>query len=325
MSPGLSIDCPVCDGRAGEPCITRAGKPTRTHVERVKAETTVTTGPDADPTPPASESIGLDAWLNGIHQGDALGLMKQMPDGCVDLVFTSPPYNLRNSTGGQGGNRPRDKWTSTFLRNGYRNHSDNMRVSAYIEWQRACVREAARLVAPNGAIFYNHRRRVQNDVLEDHARHIIDAAEEFGLMLRQEITWYKGSGFNHNPGYYLPSCEQIYLLARPGEFRHRPVGRINNVWEIGRQPRPDHPALSLTVPFPVALVRMALDPIGDLTDTLGRPGVVLDPFIGSGTTAVAALEAGWHYIGLDNDLPLVEYARERVLAVVTPPTEPHRL
>ena len=321
MSPGLSIDCPVCDGRAGEPCITRAGKPTRTHVERVKAETTVTTGPDADPTPPASESIGLDAWLNGIHQGDALGLMKQMPDGCVDLVFTSPPYNLRNSTGGQGGNRPRDKWTSTFLRNGYRNHSDNMRVSAYIEWQRACVREAARLVAPNGAIFYNHRRRVQNDVLEDHARHIIDAAEEFGLMLRQEITWYKGSGFNHNPGYYLPSCEQIYLLARPGEFRHRPVGRINNVWEIGRQPRPDHPALSLTVPFPVALVRMALDPIGDLTDTLGRPGVVLDPFIGSGTTAVAALEAGWHYIGLDNDLPLVEYARERVLAVVTPPTE----
>ena len=101
-------------------------------------------------------------------------------------------------------NRPRDKWTSTFLRNGYRNHSDNMRVSAYIEWQRACVREAARLVAPNGAIFYNHRRRVQNDVLEDHARHIIDAAEEFGLMLRQEITWYKGSGFNHNPGYYPP-------------------------------------------------------------------------------------------------------------------------
>ena len=106
MSPGLSIECPVCDGRAGEPCITRAGKPTRTHVERVKAETTVTTGPDADPTPPASERIDLDAWLNRIHQGDALGLMKQMPDGCVDLVFTSPPYNLRNSTGGQGGKSP---------------------------------------------------------------------------------------------------------------------------------------------------------------------------------------------------------------------------
>ena len=309
MNAGLSIECPHCHAGVGLVCLDPNGKWVRTHVARIKAEPT---RQPSDPVVDSSAPYTRGDLLNTIIHGDALTEMQRMPDGCVDLAFTSPPYNLRQSTGGQGGTRPRDKWRSELLRNGYRHHHDKMSVPDYIEWQRAVVREMARLVAPGGAIFYNHRRRVQADVEENHALEIIDAAAEFGLLHRQTITWHKGSGYNHNPGYYLPSTEQIYLLARRGEFRYRALGRTDEVWSIGRVPKPATKELSLTAPFPVALVRKALDPIGDLAGSRGYSGVVLDPFMGSGTTAVAAVEAGWRYVGIEIDAELVQYARERV-------------
>ena len=309
MNAGLSIECPHCLAGVGLVCLDRNGKWVRTHVARIKAELT---RQPSDPVVDSSAPYTRGDLLNTIIHGDALTEMQRMPDGCVDLAFTSPPYNLRQSTGGQGGTRPRDKWRSELLRNGYRHHHDKMAVPDYIEWQRAVVREMARLVAPGGAIFYNHRRRVQADVEENHALEIIDAAAEFGLLHRQTIIWHKGSGYNHNPGYYLPTSEQIYLLARRGEFRHRALGRTDEVWSIGRVPKPATKELSLTAPFPIALVRKALDPIGDLAGSRGYAGVVLDPFMGSGTTAVAAVEAGWRYVGIEIDAELVQYARERV-------------
>jgi modification methylase len=44
--------------------------------------------------------MNIDKWLNKVHQGDCIGIMNQMPEDSIDLVVTSPPYNLRNSTGG---------------------------------------------------------------------------------------------------------------------------------------------------------------------------------------------------------------------------------
>lgn len=65
-------------------------------------------------------------FVNKIICGDCLTVMKQMPDECLDLVVTSPPYNLKNSTGngmkdGRGG-----KWASAALVNGYSHYNDNI-------------------------------------------------------------------------------------------------------------------------------------------------------------------------------------------------------
>ena len=77
-----------------------------------------------------------DSFVNKIICGDAVEVMKQIPDSVVDLVITSPPYNLKNSTGngmkdGRGG-----KWANAALQNGYSHHNDCMPHDEYVKWQR---------------------------------------------------------------------------------------------------------------------------------------------------------------------------------------------
>src|SRR5690554_603866 len=103
----------------------------------------------------------LDNIKNKILCGDALEEIKKIPEKSIDLVVTSPPYNLKNSSGngmkdGRGG-----KWANAQLINGYQTHGDNMPHDEYVEWQRACLTEMMRVVKDDGAIFYNHKWRVQ--------------------------------------------------------------------------------------------------------------------------------------------------------------------
>ncbi|MFA6711736.1 MAG: site-specific DNA-methyltransferase, partial [Candidatus Caldatribacteriota bacterium] len=83
-------------------------------------------------------------YVNKIICGDSLSIMREMPDKCIDLAVTSPPYNLKNSTGngmkdGRGG-----KWANAALQNGYANYDDNMPAELYSEWQHACLLEMLR-------------------------------------------------------------------------------------------------------------------------------------------------------------------------------------
>src|SRR3989344_5171661 len=80
-------------------------------------------------------------FINKIICGDAVKVMKQIPNGAVDLVITSPPYNLKNSTGngmkdGRGG-----KWANAALQKGYSHHNDSMPHEKYVKWQRDCLAE----------------------------------------------------------------------------------------------------------------------------------------------------------------------------------------
>ena len=312
MNPGLSIYCPVCDGKVGEACVTRSGKPTRNHVERVKAETKVRTNLDAAVAPPPTESTDLDAWINRIHQGDALELMGQMPDECVDLVVTSPPYNLHNSTGGgaknsgcsgvwHGGRYP-------ALSQGYGAYSDDMPRDKYVAWQRDCLTEMLRLLKPTGAIFYNHRPRMQG-LLEESPRDIVE-----GFPLRQAIIWAKSGGINHTAYALTPTHEVVYLLVKnPTEtgFRRREGSQDHGtVWSIPRDRNSDHPA-----PFPVDLARRCIQ--------MSNAAVVLDPFSGSGTTAVAAVLESRDYIGIDLNAEYCEVSRRRVASVTPSPGKVH--
>lgn len=97
-----------------------------------------------------------NGFINEILCGDCLKIMKQLPDEGVDLVVTSPPYNLKNSTGngmkdGRGG-----KWSSAALIHGYSHYNDNMPHDKYVKWQRECLEEMMRVIPNDGAIFYNH-------------------------------------------------------------------------------------------------------------------------------------------------------------------------
>lgn len=239
------------------------------------------------------DSISISNVSNRLICGDAVEAMSLLPSGSIDLVVTSPPYNLKNSTGngmkdGRGG-----KWSNAALMNGYADHGDSMPHDEYVEWQRACLSEMYRLIPEDGAIFYNHKWRVQAGLLQDRSD-IVD-----GFPVRQVIIWRRKGGINFNPGYFLPTYEVIYMIAKR-KFRLAPkANAFGDVWEFSQEFNNPHPA-----PFPLELVSRAI--------ASTHAGNVLDPFMGSGTTAIAAIDEGRDYVGIELSLEYCDMAETRI-------------
>lgn len=232
-------------------------------------------------------------FLNKVICGDVLEVMQKMPDGSVDLVITSPPYNIKNSTGnglkdGRGG-----KWANAGLQKGYSHYDDCMPHEEYVKWQRDCLAEMMRLIPEHGAIFYNHKWRVQAGLLQDR-QDIVS-----GLPVRQIIIWRRKGGLNFNPGYFLPTYEVIYLIAKP-KFKLAPKANAHgDIWEFTQEMNNDHPAA-----FPVNLIDRII------SSTSAK--IILDPFMGSGTTAISAVNFKRDYIGIDISPEYCKMAEDRI-------------
>ena len=235
----------------------------------------------------------LENYIDKIICSDCLTEMRNLPDNCIDLAVTSPPYNLKNSTGngmkcGKGG-----KWANAALINGYATYDDCMPYDEYCQWQRECLREMYRLIKDDGAIFYNHKWRVQAGLIQD--RHEI--VGEFPV--RQIIIWQRKGGINFNPGYFLPTYEVIYLIAKKKFKLADKANRYGDVWEFGQELNNSHPA-----PFPVSLI--------DRIISSTNAQIIMDPFMGSGTTAVVAQGLGRHFIGFEISEDYCDVARKRI-------------
>ncbi len=111
---------------------------------------------------------------------------------------------------------------------------------------------------------------------------------------------------NFSDRFFLPTFEVIYLIAKPG-FRLVPkANALTDVWELRHERNNPHPA-----PFPLALAERTI------SSTSAR--TVLDPFVGSGTTAVAAKKLGRAYVGIDNAASYCATARRRLAELEAPP------
>lgn len=235
----------------------------------------------------------MNEFINKIICADAVDFLTSLPAKSVGCAVTSPPYNLKNSTGngmkdGRGG-----KWSNAALINGYKDHADCMPHEEYVAWQRVVIDRMMRCLKDDGAIFYNHKWRVQGGILQD--RSDIMA----GFPVRQIIIWKRAGGINFNTGYFLPTYEVIYLIAKPA-FKLAPKANAKgDVWEIGQERGNPHPA-----PFPVELAARCI------ASTTAE--IVLDPFMGSGTTAVAAKQLGRQFIGCDKSQEYCNMAMERL-------------
>ena len=237
----------------------------------------------------------MENWLNKVYVGDCVELMNKMPAESVGLIVTSPPYNLRNSTGngmkdGRGG-----KWSNAELINGYKEHSDDMPHDEYVAWQKECLTSMIRVLRNDGAIFYNHKWRVQGGLIQDRQ----DIVGEFPV--RQVIIWQRNGGINFNAGYFVPTYEVIYLICKP-DFKLAPKANAQgDVWNIPAEKDNPHPA-----PFPVELAQKCI------ASTTAE--VILDPFMGSGSTAIAAEAQGREWIGFDISKDYAKLAKERIQA-----------
>ncbi len=239
---------------------------------------------------------GLSFWLGKVHHGDCIDLMNQMPAASVDLIVTSPPYNIKNSTGNGLKNGSGGKWPQAALIEGYADYDDAMPHDAYVAWQRSCLSAMMRVLSEDGAIFYNHKWRVQGGLLQDR-QDIVS-----GFPVRQIIIWQRNGGINFNPGYFLPTYEVIYLIAKPN-FKLAPKANAQgDVWRIPQESKNPHPA-----PFPVELAQRCISST--------NASIVLDPFIGSGTTAIAAEKSNRQWIGMDISAAYCQLARDRICTI----------
>lgn len=243
---------------------------------------------------PNTKSINVEEFLDSIIQGDCLEVMRKIPDKSIDVIITSPPYNLLNSTGnGLKKNTNCGKWKNAAIKDGYKDYDDNMPYDEYVAWQKECVAEMVRIIKDDGAIFYNNKNRVQAGLLQDRGEIVRD------FPLRQIITWKRSGAINFNSGYFLPTTEQIYLIC-PKSFKlAKGANKYTDVWEIKQEMKNPHPA-----PFPEELIDRIV------SSTTGK--IILDPFGGSGTTAVSSKKADRHFILIEKSLKYCEMARDRI-------------
>lgn len=230
-----------------------------------------------------------------LYHGDCVEVLPSLAD--IDLIFTSPPYNLGVSSGGgfAATGRKTGTWSGGPLADGYACHDDAMPLDEYEAWQRTVLRLCWASLGEAGAIFYNHKPRVQNGLLWT------PLSLNPNLPLRQIVTWRRPGGMNFAPTHFLPMYEWILILAKP-DFRLRSKGAsgLGDVWECPPERAvTEHPA-----PFPVGLPARAIEG--------ANPALVLDPFSGSGTTLVAARDAGVRSIGIELSERYCEIAAQRL-------------
>lgn len=246
-----------------------------------------------------------------LHCGDCEAIFPTL--GLFDLVVTSPPYNLGAAPwtrlghwkpGAKSGSGGRAKWKKGAEGGAgveYGSHDDAMPWLDYVAWQRRILSRLWERLTAGGAIFYNHKPRVIGTRLWTPQELIPPEIE-----LRQIIVWSRPGGMNYNPTAFVPTHEWIMLLAKPDfRLKSRGVSGLGDVWGMAPEKNP-HPA-----PFPLSLPTKAIEATGAKT--------ILDPFMGSGTTALAALRAGAVFTGIDISPTWFDLACSRVDAQVSQP------
>ena len=235
-----------------------------------------------------------------LHMGDCREILPAL--GKVDAIVTSPPYNMRGGLGTAMGHT-KSLWSgSPDLADGYGIHGDDMPVAEYEEWQRDILRACWRALSDEGAIFYNHKPRPRQGSLW---MPLVLGPE---LPLRQIIIWDRGNGFNFSPSHFMPMHEWVILWAKDAfRLRSRGASGSGDVWHIPPQGQDiDHPA-----PFPVELAARCIEPT--------FCNLILDPFMGSGTTGVAAVKLGRQFVGIEIEPKYFDLACRRISEAVKQP------
>ncbi|MGH3147120.1 MAG: DNA-methyltransferase [Rubrobacter sp.] len=239
-----------------------------------------------------------------VYLADCVELMRLVPAGSVDVVFADPPYRL--STGGvtvKGGRlAPVDKgvWDRS-LGSFEKDHGFNVR------W----LREARRLLKADGTIWVTGTHHVIFS--------IGFALQSMGFRVINQITWEKPDPPPNALHTAFTHAHETLIWASKGRgarhtFNHDlinsrdPATQVGSVWRIPPPPRREKSSGYHPTQKPLRLVRRAL-----LAST-GEGDFVLDPFCGSGTTAVAAKELNRFFVGAELGEEYAELAARRIVA-----------
>jgi len=238
--------------------------------------------------------------LNKIYHEDCLSTLKKMKDDSVDLVITSPPYNMNlRIRKGEYCSRQIVKEISTK----YTEFDDNLPIDEYSKLHTEVLKELLRV---SELIFYNIQ------IVTGSKRSIFKMIGEFSEHLKDIIVWDKGNAQPSIQKQVLNRRTELILVfdkdypvsrqyRKRGKFKR---GTLDDIWEIKRERSrggENHGAV-----FPQALVAKILENFSQKGD------VIYDPFMGTGTTAVVAKRLNRKFIGSEISQKYIKIANQRL-------------
>jgi len=228
-----------------------------------------------------------------LYCGDCLDILPQLPDGSVDAVVTSPPYNtLPKSHKPSGLHGQRKSGMNRWIERAANGYDDAMDEDEYQRWLLD-VFEKCRCVCM-GLIWVNHKIRYRNG-------EAIHPARIFPWPIYCEVIWDRHGSMALNCKRYAPSTEHLIGFGRPVVWNDELNGLLS-VWRLGfDRDNNDHPCA-----FPCVLAER---PIKSSTP---NKGTVLDPFMGSGTTGVACAKTNRKFIGIEIEPKYFDIACKRI-------------
>ncbi len=244
-----------------------------------------------------------------LFEGDCLELLKQVPDKFVKLVVTSPPYNLGKA------------------------YETRLDLEEYLHQQKKVIEESARILDDNGSICWQVGNYVDNGEIIPLDIVLFPIFSALGLQLRNRIVWHFGHGLHASKRFsgryetilwFTKSNKYTFNLdpirvpqkypqkkhfkgPKKGELSSNPLGKNpSDVWDIpnvkaNHIEKTDHPCQ-----FPVELIERLVLSMTQENDW------VFDPFMGVGSTAIAALIHGRRAIGAEIMPEYISIARERI-------------
>lgn len=206
-----------------------------------------------------------------------------MPDDCVDIVVTSPPYNQLGKSRrlGHGWKENPNIWKGRAwleIVKGDAMYEDDMPEDQYQEWLNGILQECLRVA--RGLVWFNHKVRYRDGVG-------IHPLSFLKAPLYSEVIWAMNGSIALNCKRFAMSHETIYGFGKPHYWDDN-LNTLLSVWSIARAASNGHPT-NFPIVIPARLIKASCPP----------GGIVCDPFLGSGSTAVAAIETGRHYVGIE--------------------------
>jgi site-specific DNA-methyltransferase (adenine-specific) len=253
---------------------------------------------------PGAEENELPANLvNRIILGSS-EVMNEIPDNCVHLMITSPPYNVTKE------------------------YDDNLTLGQYLELLQRVFSETYRVLVNGGRACVN-LANVGRKPYIPFSDLVSQLMIKIGFNMRGEVIWNKGSSagvsmawgsFQSASNPVLRDVHEYILIFSKGEYGRPAAGKVStitreqfmewtkSIWTMPTESakRVGHPA-----PFPEELPYRLIQLYSYKND------IILDPFVGSGTTALAALKSERRYIGYDVDKEYVKLAERRLRAYKT--------
>ena len=233
---------------------------------------------------------------NGIiFRADCSKVLQKLETNSAEIAVTSPPYNLckryvdSSTKTAKQMSKKLEKW-----------YFDEMPEWEYQGWQQSVIFELMRVC--RSSIFYNHKIRFawhsrnlyRNDNNIHHPMHWLHR-----FPIWQEIIWDRCGIGNPNNRYHCQD-ERIYQIQKPAKWNNSQG--LTNIWRIAPTKNINH-----VCTFPEKLVDNCMLPTTDKND------VIIDPFLGSGTSAISAIKNGRKFIGIEKDKNYFDIACKNVI------------